>query len=76
MRVIERDGWTVNVEIYPSDTGGWFLQIDDGRDSATCWIEPFDTEQAALDAALHAIDAEGIDTFIGPDSELRYIFDS
>ena len=76
MAVIERNRWTVNVEIDPSDSGEWFLRIDDGRGNATCWVEPFDTEQAALDAAIEAIDAEGIETFIGPDSEMCYLFDS
>ena len=30
----------------------------------------------ALDAALEAIDIEGIETFIGPDSDMRYRFDA
>ena len=76
MMVIERNRWTVKVEIFPSDTGGWLLQIVDGRGNATIWTETFGTEQAAFDAALHAVDTEGIETFIGPDSELRYLFDS
>lgn len=76
MRVIERSGWTVNIEVEQSDTGEWFLRIDDGRGNATCWVEPFASEQAAYTAAIEAIDAEGIETFIGPDSDLRFLFDS
>ena len=76
MRVIERNGWTVYVEIYPDDTGRWNLQIGDGRGNVAIWTDTFDTHRAALHAALQAIDAEGIETFIGPDSELRFLFDS
>lgn len=76
MRVIERNRWKVNVEIHRDDTGGWILHIDDGRGNATIWAKSFDTEHAALEAALQAIDAEGIETFIGPDSELHFLFDS
>ena len=76
MRVIERDRWAVNIEIHPDDEGGWYLQIDDGRGNATCWTDPFTTEQAAFNAAVEAIDTEGIESFIGPDSDMRYLFDA
>jgi len=76
MRIIERNRWTVNVEIYRARDGGWYLQIEDGRGNTTAWTEPFTTEQAALGAALIAIDTEGIETFIGPDSDMRYLFDA
>lgn len=76
MRVIERNRWTVNVEIYPDREGGWILQIVDGRGNATIWTDPFATEQTALDAALEAIDNDGIESFIGPDSDMRYLFDA
>lgn len=76
MRVIERNRWMVNVEICRDSEGAWHLHIEDGRGNATVWIDPFDTEQAALDAAVEAIDAEGIVAFIGPDSEMRYLLDA
>jgi len=76
MRVIERNRWTVYLEINRDREGGWILRIEDGRGSATVWTDPFATEQAALDAALKAIDTEGIETFVGPDSDMRYLFDA
>ena len=76
MRVIERNSWTVNVAIYRDREGGWILQIDDRRGNATVWTDPFATEQFALDAALKAIDTEGIESFIGPDSDMRFLFDA
>ena len=64
------------MEIYPDREGGWFLQVGDGRGNATNWTDTFPTEQAALEAALKAIDTEGIETFIGPASDMRYLFDA
>ena len=75
-RVVERDQWTVNVVIHHDGQGGWFLQIDDGRGNLTGWIDSFPTDQAALETATKAIDDEGIETFIGPDSDLRFLFDA
>ncbi len=76
MRVIEKNGWTVYVEIFREGDSGWILQIGDGRGNGTVWKDFFHTQQAALDAAYHAIDKEGIEAFIGPDSEMRFLFDS
>jgi len=76
MWVIERNRWAVNVEIYRDRERGWILQIEDGRGNETVWTDSFATEQAALDAALKAIDTEGIESFIGPDSDMRFLFDA
>ena len=76
MRVIKRNQWTVNVDIFRDREGTWILQIDDGRGNASVWTDPFATEQAALDAALEAIDTEGIESFIGPGSDMGYLFDA
>lgn len=76
MRVIERNQWTVYVEVTPDDNGGWFLRIEDGRGNSTNWWESFATEQAAVDAAIEAIDNEGIESFIGPNSDMRIFFDA
>ena len=76
MRVIERNRWTVNVELYRDYEGGWIPQIHDGRGNATIWTDSFATEEAALDAVLKAIDTEGIESFIGPDSDMHFLFDA
>ena len=39
------------------------LQVFDERNTGTHWIEPFDTEQQALDEALKVIEEEGIEAF-------------
>lgn len=76
MRVIERNRWTVYVKTTPDGNGGWFLRIEDGRGNMTNWVESFQTEQAAVDAAIEAIDNEGIETFIGPRIDIPIFFDS
>lgn len=76
MRVIERNRWMVYVETVPDGNGGWFLWIEDGRGHLTGWVESFATEQAAVDAAIEAIDNEGIESFIGPNSDMRIFFDA
>ena len=76
MRVVERNQWTVYVETTPDGNGGWFLRIEDGRGNMTGRIESFVTEQAVVDAAIEAIDDEGIESFIGPKSDMRIFFDA
>ena len=75
-RVVERDQWTVNVVIHDDGQGGWLLEIVDRRGNLTGWTDSFPTDQVALDAAIEAIDDEGIETFIGPDSDLRFLLDA
>ncbi len=59
------DGDTVNVNIFEDGNGGWLLEIIDDFGNSTVWEEPFQTDHEALAEALDAIDAEGIETFIG-----------
>ncbi|OGA26183.1 MAG: hypothetical protein A3I02_07530 [Betaproteobacteria bacterium RIFCSPLOWO2_02_FULL_67_26] len=62
-RTFEQDGWKLAVEIYKDRSGKWMLQVFDERNTGTHWIEPFDTEQQALDEALKVIEEEGIEAF-------------
>ena len=64
-RVVARDGYCVEVRIYEDGEAAWLLQIVDDRGCMTGWIEPFVTDQAALDEAMKAIEEEGIMSFIG-----------
>jgi hypothetical protein len=75
-RIVERDRWTVNVEIFDDGQGGWILGIVDGRGNSTIWTDSFATDQAALDEAIRAIGSDGIESFIGPDSDMRFLFDA
>jgi hypothetical protein len=40
------------------------LEIENERGGSTCWSDLFDSDQAALDEALQAIDEDGIRNFI------------
>jgi hypothetical protein len=66
---VTRDGKTVHIDIYEDGESGWILEIVDGNNSSTTWNESFETEMSALNEALSAIEKEGIDAFIGRDTD-------
>jgi uncharacterized protein YecA (UPF0149 family) len=61
---ITRDDTTVRICIYRGrqDTR-WLLEIEDEEGGSTSWDDLFDSDQEALDAALKAIEEEGIHSF-------------
>jgi hypothetical protein len=61
---VERYGSTVTIDVYSDGKGGWLLEIVDEHWNSTCWNEPFETAQDALEAGIKAIDEEGIQSFI------------
>jgi uncharacterized protein len=71
-RRITRDGISVDVMIYHGeDEEGWILEVVDHLGGSTVWDDPFPTDQAALDEAMAAIEAEGIGSFAA--SEARVV---
>ncbi|MEH6575872.1 MAG: hypothetical protein V7731_02235 [Amphritea sp.] len=62
----ERDGKTVEIEIYENGEGGWILETVDEFNNSTLWDDPFSSDQAALEEVLSAIEKEGIECLIGP----------
>ena len=63
-QVIERNGKAVDVQIYKGSEEGWILEAIDPSGTSTVWEDTFDTDQAALDEVLGAINEEGIDCLI------------
>jgi hypothetical protein len=63
-RTVSRDGASLRISIYrgPSDAG-WILEIVDQLNGSTVWDEPFETDRAALEAALLAIEEDGAESF-------------
>ncbi len=61
---VTRDGITVEIFIYrgPNDTG-WLLELQDHAGGSTVWDDPFETDHEALEAAMGAIDEDGIASF-------------
>jgi hypothetical protein len=58
---VSRAGITLHIRIYRAvSQTRWILEVEDHLGGSTVWDEPFSTEQAALDAALQAIDEEGV----------------
>lgn len=56
---------TVQIDIYKSDEQGWILEIVDQDNNSTLWEDHFESDQAALQEALDALNEEGIEAFIG-----------
>jgi len=62
---VTKDGKTVRIDVYSDGEGGWLLELVDEYWNSTCWEEPFETAQEAMDEGIMAIENEGIDAFIG-----------
>lgn len=65
-RTIKKDGWELEICIFEDGEGKWRLEVINDVNTATCWTEPFDTDQEALDEALKAIEENGIEEFHVP----------
>jgi hypothetical protein len=55
----------VHIRILRETRGKWLLEVIDPAGYITGWAKSFTTDQAALDEAVHAIEEEGITSFIG-----------
>jgi uncharacterized protein YecA (UPF0149 family) len=63
-RTITRDGSSVRIFIYRGrEDAGWILEIEDELGGSTVWDDLFDSDRAALDEALQAIEQDGIHSF-------------
>jgi hypothetical protein len=62
-RTIKRDGWELEICIFEDGEGKWLLEVINDVNTSTCWSEPFDTDQEALDEALKTIEENGIEEF-------------
>ena len=62
---IERDGESIDVEIFQDGEGKWILEVVDKFQGSTVWDDHFSTDQAALDEVVKTIDTEGIGCLIG-----------
>lgn len=73
---IERDGRTVQVQIYRGKGAteeGWILQlVDESSGSSICWDELFETDREAFDYLLKEIDEEGLDRVIDDAPEAQF----
>jgi len=68
-REIEKDGKTIQVDIYQSDDGSWILEVIDQYNSSLVWDAKFISDKAALKEAMDAVEKEGIDSLIGLEPE-------
>jgi hypothetical protein len=62
-REITINGTTVKICIYRSETEtSWLLEVEDHLGGSTVWDDRFATDKEALDAAMAAIDEDGIES--------------
>jgi hypothetical protein len=72
-REITGDGTKIQIDIYRVEgESGWALEVIDEENASTIWDEPFDSDQAALDAAMKVIETDGIRSFLERDSEVTH----
>ena len=60
---VTRDGYTVRVEIYRSETSKWILEVVDSAGGSTVWDDTFADDQLALDEFHRTLKSEGIRSF-------------
>lgn len=58
-------GRQVEIHIYRMPDTGWSLEVVDEHNNSTVWDDLFETDEAALAAALQDLNDEGIEAFIG-----------
>lgn len=71
--IITRDNVTVEVLIYRflDSSNSWSLEVSDQDGGSTVWEESFLTDQAAYNAFLRAVEADGMSQFIEPGETLH-----
>lgn len=63
-REITINGTTVKIFIYRSEAETeWILEVEDHLGGSTVWDDRFATDKEALDAAMAAIEEDGIESF-------------
>ncbi|QND52310.1 hypothetical protein HB779_10600 [Phyllobacterium sp. 628] len=63
-----RDGITVSVEIYRlAEQSEWTLEVVTADKDSVIWDDPFETDQAAYDEFLKAVEEEGLAALIDPE---------
>lgn len=59
------NGCESRIGIYADGKGKWELEAVDDLQIGSIWTEPFDAEQAALEAALAAIEEDSDRAYVG-----------
>ncbi|MCL6270755.1 hypothetical protein M3P05_12555 [Sansalvadorimonas sp. 2012CJ34-2] len=68
-QTLEKNHCAVEILIYKGISDeNWVLELEDEFGNSSVWDDLFATDKAALNAALEAIDDEGIEAFIGEPS--------
>ena len=66
---ITLDGSTVEIDIYRLPDTDWTAEVVDEFGNSTVFVGTFASDQEALDTVMHAIKEEGIQAFVGSESD-------
>ncbi len=67
------EGHLIKINIFRLDRDfTWTLEAVDQNGTSTVWDDPFETEQAALDEVLDAIDKEGLSAVSGISNVIQF----
>ena len=64
-QALERDGKSVEIQIYSSDGKAWVLEAIDPGGTSTVWEDTFPSDQAAWQEILDTVEQEGIECLLG-----------
>jgi len=60
-RIVERDGYTLDVQIYSSGRDDWLLEVVNEAGTSIVWDEPFETDRLAWEEFERCLHEEGVD---------------
>ena len=64
-QTFQRDGKSVEINIFRGDEEGWLLEVIDEYNNSTVWDDPFESDDEAFKEAIDTIENEGISALIG-----------
>lgn len=65
LHTVDADGVTLRIIATLVEEGEWELYVENRHGIRSIWSELFDSSDAAVEAALHTIETEGIEDFAG-----------
>ncbi|MBB4845355.1 hypothetical protein HNP55_003905 [Paucibacter oligotrophus] len=68
-QTVSGEGHVLRILIYRGPDEPWVLEIEDEQGTSTVWREQFESDQAALDTALSAIEENGVQGFVSNDPQ-------
>jgi hypothetical protein len=65
----ERDGITLQIEIYCSSESEWSLEVVNPSNTSIVWNDTFQSDKAALEEFLQTVKIDGVQSFLDDHSD-------